>query len=291
MTAAFTVHRPTSVAGALDLGLRLGSEAAWLAGGTELLPDYRRGREQARHLIALAGVPGLRGIRLDGATLRIGALTTVAEVAASPLVRRRLPALAEAAAALGSPQIRALATIGGNFCRAVPCADTPPVALVAGARLSIAGPHGERELDLPSFFLGPRQTALATAELLLEVIIPEQPAASGVSYQRFARRRGPALAVAAVAARVSLDGDSIAEARFGLGAVSPVPCGAPQAEALLAGRRPSDELFVRAGAAAAEASRPISDVRGTAAFRRYLVEVLARRALAEAVARARETRP
>lgn len=285
---AFTVHRPTTLTAAADLSRRLGPAALFLAGGTELVPDYRRGRETARHLIALDGVPGLRGIREEGGRLHIGALTTIAALARSPLVRGRLPALAEAAAALGSPQIRSLATIGGNFCRAVPCADTPPVALAAGAVVRIGGVEPARELDLPAFFLGPRQTALGPGEILVEVVVPAQPPRSGVSYQRFARRRGSALAVAAVAVRVVLDGEVIREARFGLGAVAPVPCGAPRAEALLRGQTPSGEVFALAAASVAEEARPITDVRGTASFRRELVHVLARRALEQATARARE---
>lgn len=287
MTTAFTVHRPRSVAEAAELGRHFGSGAAFLAGGTELLPDFRRGREPARHLIALRDVPGLAGISEADGALRIGSLTTIAAVATSSVVRRLVPVLAEAARALGSPQIRSLATIGGNFCRAVPCADTPPVARVAGARVRIWGANGERELDVDTFFVGPRQTALTPGELLLEVVVPPQPAGSGLCYQRFARRGGSALAVAAVAARVWLADGVIREARLGLGAVAPVPCGAPRAESMLAGQPPSAEVFALAAASAAEEARPITDVRGTASFRRELVHVLARRALEGAAARAR----
>ncbi|MEK6687433.1 MAG: FAD binding domain-containing protein, partial [Gemmatimonadota bacterium] len=113
-------HRPATLADACALGVQCGADGAFLAGGTELLPDYHRGREGARQLIALAGVEELHGIRVEAGTLWIGALTTVAEVARSTLVREWCPALAEAAGAVGSPPIRSLATIGGNFCRAVP---------------------------------------------------------------------------------------------------------------------------------------------------------------------------
>lgn len=286
MTAPFTYHRPATLEEASALGRELGREAAFLAGGTELIPDYRRQQETARHLIALDGLPGLRGIGIADGRLRIGALATIAEVAASDEVRGWLPALADAAAALGSPQVRSLATIGGNFCRAVPCADTPPVALAAAGSVRVAGNGGDREVPVAAFFTGPRQTVLAPGELLLEILIPEQPEHSGASYQRFARRRGSALAVAAVAARLVFDDGLIAEARFGLGAVAPTPCGAPRAAELLQGRLATRQAFARAAAAAAAEARPISDVRGSAEFRRELVEVLARRALLEAAARA-----
>ncbi|MGK2935899.1 MAG: FAD binding domain-containing protein [Gemmatimonadaceae bacterium] len=284
--AAIAWHRPASLAEACALGLRYGSDAAFLAGGTELIPDYQRARETASHLIALESVPELRGITQDQGLLRIGALTTIAEIAASPVVRAIVPALADAARAIGSPQIRSMATIGGNFCRAVPCADTPPAAIVSAARVRLVGTAGARELDAVDFFTGARVTALAAGEVLVEIVIPVQPPHSGASYQRFARRRGPALAVAAVAARVTLDRDKISEVRIALGAVSPTPLTVARASALLEGETPSSALFEAAGELCAQAALPISDVRGSADYRRELVRVLARRALQEALARA-----
>ena len=283
----FSYHRPASLAEACALGERLGADAAFLAGGTELLPDYHRERETARHLIALDGLGELRGIAVENGWLRIGGLATIAEVAASPVVRRWLPALADAARAIGSPQIRSQATIGGNFCRAVPCADTPPAAIAGGARVRLAGPGGMRELDAEQFFTGPRQTALRPGEVLTAILVPEQPARSGASYQRFARRMGSALAVASVAARLTLKGDTISEARLALGAVAPVPMLAARAAAMLQGEAPSPELFAVAAELCTEEALPISDLRGSADFRRELVTVLARRALAEATTRAR----
>lgn len=286
---SFTYHRPADLAEACALALRFGADAAYLAGGTELLPDLQRERESAQHLIALEQLGELRGIRKEAGDLRIGALTTVAALAAAPELRAWLPALADAARALGSPAIRSLATIGGNFCRAVPCADLPPVAIVADARLRLVRGGERREVGAEEFFVGPRQTLLAPGEILQEILIPAQPARAGTSYQRFARRRGSALAVAAVAARVVLAGDRIAEARIALGAVAPTPCLAARAAALLFGQAPSADLFALAGAAAADEARPISDLRGSEGFRRELVHVLTRRALEQATARARES--
>ncbi len=282
----FSYHRPENLADACALGERLGADAAFLAGGTELLPDYQRQRETARHLIALDAIDELRGIALEKGALRIGALATIAEVAASPVVRATFRALSDAARAIGSPQVRSRATIGGNFCRAVPCADTPPAAIASGARVRLAGPGGVRELAAERFFTGPRLTALRPGEVLVAVLIPEQPRHSGASYQRFARRKGSALAVAAVAVRVVMGGGVIREARLALGAVAPVPLLAERAGASLSGEAPSRDAFELAGAICAEESLPITDLRGSADFRRELVSVLARRALEEAVARA-----
>lgn len=285
---ATAYHRPSSLAQACALGRELGGDAAFLAGGTELVPDYQRGRETAPHLIALDTIEELRGIRLEGGQLRVGALTTIAQVASSPLVRDWFPVLADAARAIGSPQIRTRATIGGNFCRAVPCADTPPAAVVAGARVRLMSPAGRREIEAERFFTGPRQTVLQPGEVLVELLVPVQPPHSGASYQRFARRRGPALAVAAVAARLQLVDGRVAGARIALGAVAPVPLLATRAMAVLEGEVPTPELFAIAAAVSAEEALPINDLRGTAAFRRELVTVLARRALGEAAVRAGE---
>ena len=284
----FTYHRPTSLAEASALGEQLGACAAFLAGGTELIADYQRGRETAAHLIALDGIRELRGIVVDGGTLRIGALTTVAEIASSPVVAAWLPALAEAARSIGSPQIRSRATLGGNFCRAVSCADLPPAAIAGRAHVRLSSRAGERLIKAEDFFVGSRRTVLGHGELLVEMVLPPRAAKSGTSFQRFAHRRGMALAVASVAAAVTMDGDRIGDATIALGAVAPVPVVAHAARSLLVGERPTDGLFARAAHACVESARPISDVRGSADFRRALVDVLVRRALGQAVARARE---
>ena len=286
-----TYLRPGSLAEACALATRLGGDATFIAGGTELIPDFHREREPARQLIALDGIDELRGITTVSGELRIGALTTIAAVAASALVRGRLVALADAARAIGSAQIRSLATIGGNFCRAVACADTPPAAIAGEAKVHFVGTRGARAMAAEEFFLGPRRTVLLPGEVLVAITLPAQPAGSGSSYQRFSRRKGAALAVAAVAVRVTMAGGRITGARIVLGAVSPVPMLVGHASAMIEGERPSRALFEKAAAVCAEEALPISDVRGSAGFRRELVSVLARRALDEAVARAGAARP
>jgi carbon-monoxide dehydrogenase medium subunit len=286
----FTYFRPSTLAEACAVASRLGDEAAFIAGGTELIPDFQRERETARHLISLDHIGELRGIAIKQGALCIGALTTVAAVAASALVRERLVALADAARAIGSAQIRSVATIGGNFCRAVACADTPPAAIVGEARVRLVGPLGSREMSAEQFFVGSRHTVLAPGEVLVDITLPSQPAGSGSSYQRFSRRKGAALAVAAVAARVTLAGGRIDGARLALGAVAPVPLLAVHAAAMLEGERPSRALFAEVAAACADEALPVTDVRGSAEFRRELVNVLARRALDEASARAQAAR-
>lgn len=286
----FALHRPATLVEACELARNLGEKARYLAGGTELLVDFRSRRDCAGHLISLQRISDLRLISQDGDALRIGALATLSEVAESPIVRRVFPALSEAVLTMAGVQIRNQGTIGGNFCRAVPCADTPPVCIAGGARLRLVDGNGDRILPAEEFFLGPRKTAIRPGEILSEILIPSQPAASGASYQRFSLRRGSALAVAAVAARVILDAERIAEARVVLGAVAPVPLPATRCAGLLTGQAPSRDLFARAASEAAAEAKPVTDLRGTESYRRELVAVLAARALTEATERARVAR-
>lgn len=287
---AFRYHRPSTVDAACALGRRLGASAAFLAGGTELIPDYQRGREQAADLISLGDIAELRGITMDGDTLRIGALTTIGELARSPVVANWLPALAEAAQSLGSPQVRSRATVGGNFCRAVSCADLPPAALIGDATLRIASTSGTRDIAAHQFFVASRRTVLVPGELLVEMRLPRPAARSGTAFERFGLRRGMALAVASVAARIEMEDSRIAGCAVALGAVSPTPMLVEEIVSLLRGRQPSDAAFARAARACATAARPISDVRGSAEFRREIITALAERALMRATSQAMVSR-
>ena len=281
-------HRPATLAEACRLGRELGPGCRFLAGGTEILVDLKHQRDTADHLVSLRDVPELREIRSDEDGLRIGAMVSLAEVAESEAVSREYPALREAVLQMGGAQIRNQATIGGNFCRAVPCADTPPVCIAAGARLRLFGNEGERSLPAEDFFLGPRQTVMQAGEILVDIHLPPMPPDAGASYQRFSTRGGMAVAVASVAALVRKDNERIAAARVVLGAVAPVPFWARECCAALADETPSEELFARAGAIAAAEAQPISDLRGSEAFRRELVAELTVRALRVALDRAEE---
>lgn len=282
----FNLHHPSTVAEACALGARFGRQAAYLAGGTELLVDLRSGRKAVAEVISLGRIPGLSGVCEIPDGIEIGATTPLAAIAESPLVRAAFPALAEGIATMAGRQVRNLGTIGGNFSCGVPCSDTPPIVCVAGGRVALAGPGGEREVAAGKFVLAPRVTVLQPGEIVTAVRLPRQPAGSGASFQRFSLRRGSALAVASVVAWVRLEKKKIAEARLFMGAVGPVPLAAPQAAASLVGKAPAEEAFAAAGQLAAAEAQPISDLRGSADYRREIVAVLAARALAIACLRA-----
>jgi carbon-monoxide dehydrogenase medium subunit len=208
-------------------------------------------------------------------------------IATHPVVRERYTALADGAGIVGSVQTRNMATIGGNVANAAPSADTSPPLVVFDAVAEIAGPDGRRAALVEELFTGPGQTTLAGGEIITAFRLPAPPAHTGSVYQRHTPRKIMDIAVVGVAVRLSLDGDAIGEARICLGAVAPTVIRASEAELALAGQRPSDELFARAAELAQRAATPISDVRGSAEFRSYLVGAMTKRCLGIALERAR----
>lgn len=283
----FNLHHPATVAEACALGARFGRQAAYLAGGTELLVDLRSGRKVVAEVISLGGIPGLKGVREIPGGIEIGATTPLAAIADSPLVIAHFPALSEGIATMAGRQVRNLGTIGGNFSCGVPCSDTPPIVCAAGGRVAITTPEGgEREVAAESFVLAPRVTVLQPGEIVTAIRLPDQPAHAGASFQRFSLRRGSALAVASVVAWVRLEKKNIAEARIYMGAVGPVALAATQAAASLVGKPATPAAFTAAGDLAAAEAQPISDLRGSAQYRRDVVAVLTARALQAAAQRA-----
>jgi len=272
--------KPATLAEALEMLERYSPEGALvIAGGTDLVPDMRRGTVNGNYLVDLAGL-GLDRVEEAEGEIRLGALTTFNSLSRSKLVQDRLPVLAQAASQVGAVQTRNLATIGGNLCSAVPSLDSAPALMVLGASLRLVSKQGERIIAIEDFFVGPRCTVRQADEVLTEIIVPMLETSCAACFLKHGRRKALSLAVvnAACALRPNADG-SIGEARIALGAVAPVPFRARRAEAVLTGRRPSVELFVQAALAAAEETSPLSDLRASAEYRHTLSEVLVRRAL------------
>lgn len=274
---------------ALGLLATLGPGTKLLAGGTDLLPQIKEHVIEPRNVLALGRIPEMEALEQTAeGGLRIGALVRMRALERSPLVNGRYAALAHGAKLVGSIQIRNLATVGGNICNAAPSADAVPALIAFGGEAVIAGPGGQRTLPLEQVFLGPRRTALEPGELLVAVRLPPPPPHTGSCYLRHTPRMEMDIAVAGSGAVVRLDGDGsrIADARICLAAVAPVPARALRAEAILRGAPATDETIARAAAAAAQDCSPISDVRGSADYRRHLVTVLTERALRSAIAQA-----
>ena len=286
----FDYFAPQSLEQAISILQDRGDGGKLLAGGTDLLVQMKEAGLHPPYVVSLRRLRELRGIAFDeGQGLRIGAMTTMAEIEQHPVVQRRYPVLADGARILGSVQTRNMATLGGNACNAAPSADTAPPLLVLGARADVAGPSGRRQVPLEGFFTGPSETILGRDDILVGFAIPTPEPLTGAYYERHTPRVEMDIAVVGVAALVTLERDRnlIREARIALGAVAPTPVRAPEAEASLAGQPPSEEAFERAAELAMSAARPISDVRGSAGFRRHLVGVMTARCLRQAAERAR----
>ncbi|MBI4350241.1 MAG: xanthine dehydrogenase family protein subunit M [Elusimicrobia bacterium] len=290
---------PATLAEACGLLHSGGPGAKVFAGGTDILPDLKRGRVNAASLISLAGLDGLKKIEKRNSTqphpstlyplpstLFLGPLVTPDALDRSALVREIFPGLSEAAASMAANQVRGLATLGGNLCSAVPSADLPPSLLTAEAELVLTARDGERRLALKDFFLGPRKTALRLEEILTGILIPELPRGTGTAYDKFQARDASALAIVGAAARLTVKDNKIVKALVAIGACAPTPLLIAAAGEFLAGKEPSGQNFARAGELAAQAIKPISDLRGSAQYRREICRVLTIRVLKRAFERA-----
>ena len=283
----FDLVLPGSVEECVRVLAERGPDAKVVAGGTDLLPQLKNGMLRTGCVVDLTGVSQLRQLaRGNGTGLRIGAAVTARTLERDPGVNATYPAIAESGALVGSVQIRNLATLGGNLCNAAPSADMAPPLLALDAEAVIAGPRGTRRVPFASFFLGVRRTVLAPGELLVEIAVPDPGPHSGGNYRRHTPRRELDIAVVGVASQLTLSKGVCTKARIALAAVAPTPVRATGAERLLEGHPVTPDLIERAARAAVEAARPISDQRGSADFRRHLVQVLTRRTLTTALARA-----
>lgn len=279
----FTYHAPASVKEALDLLAAYGTDAKLLAGGTDLLLAMKKRTATPSHLINLKAIPGLSGITTDAKGLTIGALTTIAEIFRSSVIEKTYTPLWDAASVMASPQIRTLATIGGNLVSAVPSSDMAPPLMVLSAEAKITGPSGERTCPVEALFAGPSSCTLGPADILTGITIP-LPKGKGV-YLKLMRRAALDLALVGVAAFVCLDGETCTSAKVALGAVAPTPIRATAAEEVLAGKVLTEDLAAQAAKVSGTICRPITDVRATLDYRCSMVEVLTKRALIEALNR------
>jgi carbon-monoxide dehydrogenase medium subunit len=273
---------PGSVEEATRLLDRYGARARIIAGGTDLLLEGDPGVEV---LIGIRGLE-LETIRVDHRGGAIGAASRFAEIAIAPaLLEQPYRALAQAALAMGTPQIRNQASIGGNLCSAVSCADSPPALLVLDATLAVVGPAGERSVAIADFFEDVRTNSLRRGEMLKEILLPQLPPRTATVFIKKGRVGTGDLAVVNLAVRLTLDADdSCSEARIAVGAVAPTPLRTRGAEAMLAGRPPEDPLLEQVAVRASEEISPIDDIRASADYRRGLTRSLLYRALRNAAA-------
>jgi len=278
--SSFEYVAPTSVEDALAALAEAGDEGKVLAGGQSLLPVLRMRLNAPEKVIDLGRVEGLRGIREDGDTIVIGAMTTHDEVANSELVKEHAALLAKATAEVADPQIRHRGTLGGAIVHADPAGDLGAPVLALDAEMVIAGPGGERTVAAKDFFTDLFETAVGDGELLTAIRIPKHTG-WGAHYEKFVRVAHQ-WSIVGVAATVKADGGTISEAKIGLTNMGSTPLRAASVEAALAGKSASDVADVCSSAA--DGTNPPSDLNGDADYRRHLATVLTSRAVAAAAA-------
>lgn len=286
--SALELHKATSFEDAAALLSRYSPDVRFLAGGTDVLIDLKNNGNSVGHLVTLDRIESMHEIAEEAEGLRIGALTTISEIDESPSISGPYEILRDAASQMATLQIRNTATIGGNIASANPCADLPPVLIVMDAIAEVISGQGPRVVALQNLITGPRETALAQDELLTTILVPRPLPRFGAAYARFGLRNGNSIAVATVAASLRLDDDeAVHDVHIALGAVAPRPIKVDAANLWLEGRKLNGDSLDEVVRAAMEAAQPISDVRGSAEYRRELVGVLTRRALMTAEERAK----
>ena len=284
--ADFDYYRARSLGDAHAL-LAAHPGAKLLAGGHSLIPLLKLRLAAPSAVIDIGRVPELRGVSISGGEIRIGALTTHAELAASADLRRSAAALAEAAAIVGDPAVRNRGTIGGNVAHADPASDLPTVLVALGARVIAVGPRGERTIDAGSFFTGIMTTALEENEILAAIVVPASAAGEGSAYVKFAHPASR-YAVMGAAASVRLKDGICTAASVAVGGLLPSARRARGVEAALTGAAPTD-AHVATAAAKVDADlggEVTGDIFASAEYRRAIAPVYVKRALLAAAARA-----
>ncbi len=280
----FAYFAPTTLDEAVALLGRYEGKASVLAGGTDLLVEIKEQLRRPDQIIDIKKIPAMAQLAYHpDHGLKIGALVTTRQIETSPIVLEKYPGLAQAVRELGSIQIRNRATLAGNICRASPSADTLPPLMADRARVTLYGPRGSRTLALEAFFTGPGKTVMQPDELMTEIALPPPPPHTGKAYIKHGRRKAMELATVGVAVSVTLQENRFKEVDIVLGAVAPTPLRALKAEASLRSQKVSEDLIEKAAIAAMNESKPISNVRASADYRREMVAVLTRRALQQAL--------
>lgn len=274
---AFDYFSPGELEEATRILADYGPEGRALAGGTDLLIRLKRRQWQVRGVVSLKRIATLRHLSLNG-ELRLGARVTLNDLIRSPLILEHFPVLAETAGTMAGVQVRSLATVGGNICNASPAADMAPPLIALDARVVIVGRDGERVIPLDEFFIGPGKSVLTPGELVRELAVPHDDS-TRVAYTKLEHREAMDIAIAGVGVSIKTEAQYCKDVRIVLGAVAPTPLRARQAEDFLRGSELTEENIREAARIAAREAKPIDDVRGSAWYRREMVEVLTRRIL------------
>ncbi len=287
MAKSFQYQRPTTIAEACELKAEHGPSARFLAGGTDLILNWQRGKVNFKRCIDLTFIPDLKYLTQTETDFRIGALSTLAAIEAAGAKQNGLAgALGNVACQMCTPQIRTSATIGGNLCNASPAADLPVLLMVLDAQLAIAGVAGDRTVPIADFFTRVNQTALTDEEMLTEIRLPLPSPNAACAYERATRLVVDCNQTNAAVA-ISLDTDGfVTDARISLGAVAPVPIRAKEAEKMLVGMdvaHARKDMITQVSDQAAAETKPITDLRASADYRKEISRVLVKRCIESSI--------
>jgi carbon-monoxide dehydrogenase medium subunit len=283
--APFAYHAPRSVGAALSLLSELGDEAKLLAGGHSLLPMMKMRFAQPGHLIDLGKIPELKGIREEGGTLRIGAMTSENELIWSKLLQDKCPLLVEGARLISDPQVRYKGTVGGDIAHGDPGNDHPAIMLALGASFVLRSAAGERTVAADGFFRGTYDTLLKPDEIMTEIRIPVPAPGTGYCYAKLKRKVGD-FATAAAAVTLRMNGQTVREVAIALTNVAPTPLKARAAEDALRGKALTDAAMAAAAELAMSICDPSADQRGDAEYKKAMAGEMTQRALRMAHSRA-----
>jgi len=286
--AKFNYHKATSVSEAIALSQKLGEEAKYMSGGHSLLPMMKLRFATPEHIIDISKIEGLSYIKEDGDMLKIGALTTQTTMEHSELLKGSYPIMGDAIWLTADPSVRNVGTIGGNIAHGDAANDQPALMLAMRATVIAEGAGGTKSIPIDEFFHGFYMTALEPSDVLTEIQIPKAKKGSGGAYHKVERKVGD-YATAGVAVHVELDDKGVCtEVGIGLTNVSAVPMRLERGEELLRGQKISDELIEQVGQVASEDCEPESDLRGSEAYKRSIVNTITKRMLNKALERARQ---
>ncbi|MDM0035576.1 xanthine dehydrogenase family protein subunit M [Variovorax sp. J22P271] len=282
--SGFDYHAPRSVGDAIALLGQYGGDAKLLAGGHSLLPMMKLRFAQPAHLIDLNRIDSLRGIREEGATIVIGAMTVENELIRSALLQQKLALLPEAAKQIADPQVRNRGTIGGDIAHGDPGNDHPALSIALDATFVLQGPDGTRQVAADGFFQGTYMTAMAEDEVLTAIRMPAFAPGTGYAYQKLKRKTGD-WATAAAAVVLRLDGGNVSHVRIALTNLAPTALRAADAEAALLGKPPTDAAIADAAARAMAICDPAEDLRGDREYKTAMAGQMVQRALRLALSR------
>ena len=283
----FEYFEPTTVREATELLSTYGGKAGILAGGIDLIPRMRKGEIEAEYVVNLQKIPNLEQIAAhEDSGITFGAMARLRSIELSKTIQKKYPILFEAVHQITSVQTKHMGTVVGNVCVGTPASDVATSLFALGARLKISGVKGERTEPIEKFYVDYRLTSLKRGEMVTEVALPDPPAGTGTAFLNLLRTHAD-IAKISVAAAIVMQYGICREARIAIGAAAPTVFRAVKAEALLTGQKITAEVINKASETASGETRPITDLRSTAEYRREMAKVLVRRVLEKALERAR----